>query len=233
MLQGITDEVKKQAAQRISSRIHDIRPWHARFNFEEKPWGADALENLKNRKKLKRAKDFLDSAHNHNCRTIVERYLNGEQYQMRMDEQGYTHTNMEYLDRAALGRKNYVATPEEKSYYKDFKTRSCNPIKEEAAAPWRTKKHPEHKQVVCGKGRIWPVILKIAMQNRDHRGRQKHGHFSFVDSTPTHTAHTAQHSLFTSAERIARAWLQSHGLQCHICAPKKSLSSGQHMSHPL
>ena len=54
-----------------------------------------------------------------------------------------------------------------------------------------------------------------------------------VDSTPTNTAHTAQYSLFTSAERIARAWLKSHELQCHLCAPDKSLSSGQHMSHPL
>ena len=54
-----------------------------------------------------------------------------------------------------------------------------------------------------------------------------------VDSTPTNTAHTAQYSLFTSAERIARAWLKSHELQCHLCAPDKGLSSGQHMSHPL
>ena len=32
-----------------------------------------------------------------------------------------------------------------------------------------------------------------------------------------------QYSLFTSAERIERAWLKSHGLQCHLCAPEKSL----------
>ena len=30
-----------------------------------------------------------------------------------------------------------------------------------------------------------------------------------VDSTPTNTANTAQYSLFTSAERIARAWLKN------------------------
>ena len=54
-----------------------------------------------------------------------------------------------------------------------------------------------------------------------------------IDNTPTNTAHTAQYSLFTSAERIARAWLKSHGLQCHLCAPEKNLSSGLHMSHPL
>ena len=30
-----------------------------------------------------------------------------------------------------------------------------------------------------------------------------------VDSTPISAAHTAQHSLFTSAERVARAWLEN------------------------
>ena len=35
-----------------------------------------------------------------------------------------------------------------------------------------------------------------------------------------------QFSLFTSAERIARAWLKSHGLQFHLCALEKNLSSG-------
>ena len=50
----------------------------------------------------------------------------------------------------------------------------------------------------------------------------------------THSQHTSvQYSLFTSAERIARAWLKSHGLQCHLCAPEKSLSTGPHISHPL
>ena len=37
-----------------------------------------------------------------------------------------------------------------------------------------------------------------------------HTHLSLcVDSTPINTAHTAQYSLFTSAERIARAWLKN------------------------
>ena len=43
-----------------------------------------------------------------------------------------------------------------------------------------------------------------------------------VDSTPINPAHTAQYRLFTSAERIARAWRKAHGLQCHLCAPEKS-----------
>ena len=35
-----------------------------------------------------------------------------------------------------------------------------------------------------------------------------------VDSTPRNTAHTAQYSLFTSAERIARAWLKNCSVIC-------------------
>ena len=43
----------------------------------------------------------------------------------------------------------------------------------------------------------------------------------------THSQHTSvQYSLFTSAERTPRTWLKSHGLQCHLCAREKNLSSG-------
>ena len=49
MLQGIMDEVMKQAEQGIQS-IHHVRCWHSRFSIEEYPKGADAMENLKNRK---------------------------------------------------------------------------------------------------------------------------------------------------------------------------------------
>ena len=50
----------------------------------------------------------------------------------------------------------------------------------------------------------------------------------------THSQNTsAQHSLFTSAERTPRAWLKSHGLQCHLCAPEESSHLVSHMSHPL
>ena len=43
----------------------------------------------------------------------------------------------------------------------------------------------------------------------------------------THSQHTSvQNSLFTSAERIARAWLKSSRIAFHFCAPQKNLSSG-------
>ena len=43
----------------------------------------------------------------------------------------------------------------------------------------------------------------------------------------THSQYTSvQYCLFTSAERTPHAWLKSHGLHCHLCAPEKNLSSG-------
>ena len=49
-------------------------------------------------KKHKRAKEHSDSALKHKYRTIVERCFEGEQYQMRTYEQGYTQSDMEDFD---------------------------------------------------------------------------------------------------------------------------------------
>ena len=37
----------------------------------------------------------------------------------RTHEQGYTQTGMEEFDRRALERKKFLATPEERRYYRD------------------------------------------------------------------------------------------------------------------
>ena len=49
-----------------------------------------------------------------------------------------------------------------------------------------------------------------------------------VDSTPMNTAHTAQYSLFTSAERIARAWLKN--CITSLCALEESVIWSAHVS---
>ena len=126
MLQGITDEVKKQAEQRISryimwvSGIHDL--------VLKILTGSDAMDNLKNAQKLKWTENY--SAHQHNCGAIVDSYLNDEQYQNGMQEQGYTQTKMKQFDRRVVERKNY-----EKGLTTETNTWSCNPTKEEAATP--------------------------------------------------------------------------------------------------
>ena len=50
----------------------------------------------------------------------------------------------------------------------------------------------------------------------------------------THSQHTSvQYSLFRRTERTPRAWLKSHGLKCHLCAPEKNLSCGVAHVSPL
>ena len=55
------------------------------------------------------------------------------------------------------------------------------------------------------------------------------GQVECADSTPINTAHAAQCSLFTSAERVARAWLK----KCitSFCAWKESVIWSAHVSH--
>ena len=47
--------------------------------------------------KLKEARHYLVSAKNQNYGTIVKRYFDDEQHQMRMDELGYTQSDMEEI----------------------------------------------------------------------------------------------------------------------------------------
>ena len=105
MLPGITDEVKKETDPTNEQSIHHVRPWQSRFSIENLPKGSTPREIGRIAKKLKRTS------------TIAERswsaYLNDEQYQKRMHTRSYTQSDMEYFDRKALERKNYVATPEE------------------------------------------------------------------------------------------------------------------------
>ena len=137
LLQGITDELKKQAEQRINSRYIMYVP-----DIHDRSKGADAMENLMSHK-LKRAKDYLDSSHKHNCGMVGERYLNDEQYQKRKHEQGYAQTEMKDFDRTVLGKKNHKATLEERYDHRDGRatqSRRRHTVK--------TREHPENKLLV-------------------------------------------------------------------------------------
>ena len=103
-------------------------------------------------KKLKRAKDYLDSAHKQHCRTIVERYLHDEQHQKRMHEPGYTQTDMEHLtDWHWKGRITLLLL--KKGVATKIETRSCNAVKEDAATPRRPKKTLNTRNLRSGKWR--------------------------------------------------------------------------------
>ena len=53
------------------------------------------MEPLQNHKNSRKPEITWHSAEKHNYGTIVERYLEDEQYQMRMHAQRYTQSDME------------------------------------------------------------------------------------------------------------------------------------------
>ena len=115
MPQGITEDVKKQAGQRINSRfIMYVLGIHK--SALKKTQRGRRFGNSAESQQLQRSRD---SAKTHNYGTIVERHLEDEQYHMRMHELGYTQSKMEHFDRTALERKNYVANPEKRRCYRD------------------------------------------------------------------------------------------------------------------
>ena len=73
MLQGITEEAKKQAEQRISNPFVLYLPV-IRDLALKKTQRSQRVGKSEESQKLKRGKDYFDSAQKHNCGTIVERY---------------------------------------------------------------------------------------------------------------------------------------------------------------
>ena len=83
------------------------------------PKGADAMVSLRNHKNSKEQKITWIPRTSTISGTIVEHHLADEQYRKRKHEQGDTQTDMKEFDRGALEKKNYVATPKERRYYRD------------------------------------------------------------------------------------------------------------------
>ena len=101
----------------------------------------DVMETLQNHKTIKMTRDYLESAKKHNYGTIVERYLEDEQYQsactnmvlhgytlsrfedwqyqMHMHEQGYTQSDMEEFDRVAHENSFHVTSSDEPASCRD------------------------------------------------------------------------------------------------------------------
>ena len=83
----------------------------------------------------------------HNYGKIVERYLEDEQYQMLMHEQGYTQSDMEEFDRTATDDRNYVATPAGRAYCRD-QCKVVQPYQGGGSDTVKTEAHPECQQIV-------------------------------------------------------------------------------------
>ena len=81
---------------------------------------------------MKNTEDYVNFARKHNCGTIVERYLEDKQYQLRMHEQGQTRSEMEeFIDRTANAKHDHVA-PSTERLTTVTHTMSYNPTKEES-----------------------------------------------------------------------------------------------------
>ena len=75
--------------------------------------GPTRVETSEESQKTQRAKDYVDSAHKHNCGTIVERSLADEQYQQRKHETRILADRYGiFLTEERWKGKNFVATPE-------------------------------------------------------------------------------------------------------------------------
>ena len=98
----------------------------------------------------------------HNYGKIVGRYLEDEQHQMLMHEQGYTQTDMEEFDRIAHDSREYVATPTERTHYKD-QNKVVQPCQGGGSDTVKTEAHPECQQIVQWK--------KESMSKRSSRTR--------------------------------------------------------------
>ena len=73
----------------------------------------------------------------------------------RMREQGYTQTDMENVDRISLGRKNHVASPEERRSYRD----PCTVVQPNHTV--KTTNHLGDKQLVQ-----WKIIDQSLSRSR-------------------------------------------------------------------
>ena len=94
--QGITEEVKKQAEQRINSRlimyVPGIHTLALNNTQSDRRYG-----NSADSQKLKKARAYLNSAKKDNYGTIVERYLEDAQCQLRRFEQEHSQSDMEIM----------------------------------------------------------------------------------------------------------------------------------------
>ena len=100
---------------------------------------------------------------------------------------------------------------EESGNTKDSVYASLTQSKEELASMVISDAETGRLSVRCIRGLrlIASENLKVLTASRHSLVRQHRQQEHKEDSTPINTAHTAQYSLFTSAERIAHAWLKN------------------------
>ena len=129
MLQGITEEIKKQAEQRINSRFIMYVPGVHNVALKNTQKGVDAMEKSAESRKLQKSKRLTWIPRRS---TIADRQWNATSKKKKIKGawKRYAETDMEvFFNRMAL-EKRITQLPLKKTG-----TRSRNPIQEEAATP--------------------------------------------------------------------------------------------------
>ena len=75
----------------------------------------------------------------------MDRYLEDEQYQVRVHEQGYTQYDMEECDSIAHEKWIYVASSDERACYRG-QYKVVQPYQGGGSDTMKTEEHPEYKQ---------------------------------------------------------------------------------------
>ena len=114
--------------------IHPVRPWNSHFSVLKNTQRVDVMETPQNHKKNSRKQEIPEgSAEKQHYGTIVERYLEDDQYQMRTHEQGCTQSDTEELDRDM--KRGFTSLLLQNGLTAVTNIRSYNPSKKEAATP--------------------------------------------------------------------------------------------------
>ena len=96
----MTEEVKKQAEQRINSRVvmHVLEGHNLALKSIQR---VDVMETRHDHKNSRKQEITWETQKTQNYGTVVERHFEDETYQMCMHEQGYTQSDVEEFDRKA------------------------------------------------------------------------------------------------------------------------------------
>ena len=126
--------------------IHHVRPWDSQFSMKNTPRGR-RNGNTAESQKLKKAGEYLGSAKKPNYGTIVERYLEDEQHQMHMYEQGSTQSDMKEIDRVATEKEDLRRFLTERALYRD-QHKVVQPYQGGGSDTVKTEEHPECEHIV-------------------------------------------------------------------------------------
>ena len=148
MLQGITEGVKKQAEQRISSRFIMYVPVVHDSALKKTESGRRDGKSAGSQKP-KRARDYFDSAQKHNCGTIVGPYHEKEQDHRRVHEQRYTQIVMGRMCQTSVGKEE--VRDDSQGVTPETKCAVVQPNPGGGGITVKIKQRPEYKQIGSGK----------------------------------------------------------------------------------